>query len=151
MTKEDYELLTALQEQYEAEVVEQLQEQCHECTEEYYDEEEDWHDEEADTGSATGTDSILANRATQYGEYKDVAAIAQTIKSTLYTQMQGTVPTFALESIDMIANKLARIACGNPLNKDSWDDIAGYATLVSNELENFPGAIHTDVEYRQNA
>ena len=35
----------------------------------------------------------------------------------------------------MIAMKMARIVCGNPYHKDSWDDIAGYATLISKELE----------------
>ncbi|WP_257617167.1 hypothetical protein [Campylobacter pinnipediorum] len=36
----------------------------------------------------------------------------------------------------MIAHKIARILAGNPNYKDHWDDIAGYATLVSKELEN---------------
>lgn len=34
----------------------------------------------------------------------------------------------------MIAHKLARIAVGDPDVNDHWDDIAGYATLVSQRM-----------------
>lgn len=39
------------------------------------------------------------------------------------------------EAIEMILHKLARILNGDPSYADSWIDIAGYATLVSNRLE----------------
>ena len=35
----------------------------------------------------------------------------------------------------MILQKLARAFNGNPNKKDTWDDIAGYATLVSKTLK----------------
>ena len=38
-------------------------------------------------------------------------------------------------ALDMIFHKLARIGCGNNREIDHWRDIAGYATLVENELE----------------
>ena len=34
---------------------------------------------------------------------------------------------------DMVLNKLVRVL-NDPMHLDSWDDIAGYATLVSNHL-----------------
>jgi hypothetical protein len=36
----------------------------------------------------------------------------------------------------MIAMKIARILSGNANFADHWEDIEGYARLVSNELEN---------------
>lgn len=40
-----------------------------------------------------------------------------------------------LTSLQMIAVKIARIVNGDPNHIDSWDDIAGYATLVSKEIK----------------
>ena len=40
-----------------------------------------------------------------------------------------------IEALDLICNKLGRIANGDPTYDDSWRDIAGYAQLVVNELE----------------
>jgi hypothetical protein len=39
------------------------------------------------------------------------------------------------EALEMIAMKIARILSGNPNFADHWEDIEGYARLVSNELE----------------
>jgi hypothetical protein len=39
------------------------------------------------------------------------------------------------EALDMIAHKIARIINGDPDYADSWVDIAGYATLVSERLK----------------
>ena len=38
------------------------------------------------------------------------------------------------ESLDMIQHKIGRILNGDPTYDDSWKDIAGYATLIVNEL-----------------
>jgi hypothetical protein len=35
----------------------------------------------------------------------------------------------------MIVHKIGRIVNGNPDKVDHWDDIAGYATLVSDRLK----------------
>ena len=40
-----------------------------------------------------------------------------------------------LEALEMICHKIARIVAGDPDFADHWRDIAGYATLVANELE----------------
>ena len=39
------------------------------------------------------------------------------------------------ESLEMILHKIGRILEGNPNVEDHWDDIAGYAKLVSKMLE----------------
>ena len=102
------------------------------------------------TSTPNNVDTILANRGQQYGEFSKFSKVAQTIKSTCYSAMEGNQEPFILEAIDMIAHKLARISTGNALNIDSWDDIGGYSKLVSDKLQDFPNAVHTDVKYRQN-
>lgn len=81
----------------------------------------------------------LQERGSTYGDYRNVADITQQLYITL-------VPHFAdrdldegysnvqLSSLQMICSKLARIACGDPDHIDSWHDIAGYATLVVDDI-----------------
>ena len=76
----------------------------------------------------------LAERETMHGDYLKVATVAQSIKDALDWQ-QGKLSTAQRESLDMIATKMARIACGDPDNIDHWLDIEGYARLVRNILE----------------
>lgn len=38
------------------------------------------------------------------------------------------------EALEMIAHKIGRIVNGDPDYQDSWDDIAGYAVLASQEI-----------------
>lgn len=40
------------------------------------------------------------------------------------------------EALFMIAHKIGRIVNGDPWYADSWIDIAGYAKLVADRLEN---------------
>lgn len=86
---------------------------------------------------ANELDAILEERGKQYGEYRDVASVAQAMKSIMRTGPGGAdrFSAFQLESIDMICHKMARIAVGNPNHKDSWIDVAGFSKLVSDRLE----------------
>jgi hypothetical protein len=59
------------------------------------------------------------------------ALITQLIKGAYIAGNYNTVPPEVREALDMIAHKIGRILAGNPMYKDHWDDIAGYATLVS--------------------
>ena len=78
----------------------------------------------------------LAQREKQYGDYRDVAKISQFIKMALKDVCDvGSLSYAQRESLDMIATKMARIACGDPDNIDHWLDIEGYARLVRNILE----------------
>ena len=50
------------------------------------------------------------------------------------------------EALHMICVKLARLVCGNINHRDSWHDIAGYATLVVRELDK----VNTGIELVNN-
>lgn len=43
------------------------------------------------------------------------------------------------EALEMICTKISRICHGNALHKDHWDDIAGYAQLVAEKIEQDQG------------
>lgn len=78
----------------------------------------------------------LKSRKDTHGRFIDVAKISQSIK-TIITEAPNKhcFTNVQIEAIDMIASKLARIACGNPSEADHWHDIAGYATLVEKYLK----------------
>lgn len=80
--------------------------------------------------------TTLAEREKTYGDYEKVALISQVIKDILKEGEQYIyLKAYQLESLDMIANKLARIVNGDPKYRDSWHDIEGYARLVSDKLK----------------
>jgi len=73
----------------------------------------------------------LSTRETQYGHYKIVGQISQDIKRVFRQSPNYYImPDYARESLDMIANKMARILNGDFYLNDSWHDIGGYAALV---------------------
>jgi hypothetical protein len=79
---------------------------------------------------------VLQTRAGTYGEYRDVSQISQDIKKVIKNSRNyPLMPAYMLESLELIANKLARILNGDPLYDDSWRDISGYCTLVLMEIE----------------
>lgn len=81
-------------------------------------------------------EDTLDARGENYGQYIDVSLTAQMLKNTIRNSASwGHMEFYMQESLDMICNKLARIANGNPYYDDSWHDIAGYARLVETELE----------------
>ena len=86
----------------------------------------------------TDVDTILDKRASTYGNFIDVARMAQRLKNVAHTAAGDQGKTFAAdqaEALDMIFSKLARIINGDSNHADSWIDIAGYAKLVSDRLE----------------
>ena len=81
---------------------------------------------------------ILAERSKTHGDFKDHAKTAQQLKFTLREQSKDWQVDFShtqQEALEMICHKIARIVAGNPNFTDHWRDIAGYATLVADELE----------------
>ena len=77
--------------------------------------------------------AVLDQRGNQYGDFRHQAVLAQTLKNVVreHLETQGVeVEPFQMESLDMILHKVARICNGNPNNVDSWQDIAGYATIA---------------------
>ena len=81
------------------------------------------------------TDSLLAERGKTHGDFSQHAQITQDLKFIM-TSTPGYAKLTASqrEALDMNAHKIGRILAGDPNFPDHWDDIAGYARLVSLEL-----------------
>ena len=59
-------------------------------------------------------------------------------KSVLYRELGSRNKRLAddqSEALDMIMTKIARVINGDANHVDTWNDIAGYATLVSERLQ----------------
>ncbi len=77
----------------------------------------------------------LDTRGNRYGEYRNVSTTAQQLKENLRDGASWSImEPYMQESLDLIANKLARIVNGDPFYDDSWHDVGGYAKLVEIEL-----------------
>lgn len=81
------------------------------------------------------TEELLAKRGERYGDYFEVACLSQTLKNVMRNSLRWRDLSPAhQESLDMVANKLARMLCGDPTYLDNIDDIIGYMTLLRREL-----------------
>ena len=90
------------------------------------------------TVQAPSVNTLLQERALQYGTFVSLAKTAQEFKSVLYRELGSRNKRLAddqSEALDMILHKIARIINGNADHVDSWADIAGYATLVAERLQ----------------
>jgi len=82
------------------------------------------------------TGEIIAERAQTYGDFVLQAQIAQTLKASMAASGNwAKMRPYQREALDMIAGKIARILNGDPMYRDSWEDIAGYARLVADNLK----------------
>lgn len=73
---------------------------------------------------------LLAERALTHGDFGEVAVVAQSIREEMREAPGWKKMRFRqCEALDMIASKIARIVCGDPVHPDHWADIAGYARL----------------------
>jgi hypothetical protein len=82
------------------------------------------------------TESLLAEREKTHGPYPIKAAIIQELKLCMRdTPGWDGLSAVQRESLDMIVHKIGRILSGDPNVVDHWDDIAGYAKLVSRDLD----------------
>jgi hypothetical protein len=81
------------------------------------------------------TEALITERGNRYGKFKDGAEIMQSLKDTM-RDIDGwnNLTASQKEALDMIQHKIGRILNGDPTYDDSWKDIAGYATLIVNEL-----------------
>jgi hypothetical protein len=100
---------------------------------------------------------ILDERGTRYGIFINQARIAQTLALAfeegrkLSGKTRFSFDLDELEALSMIFNKIARITNGDPHYSDSWRDIAGYATLVADRLDNDTANQKKLIEDRANA
>lgn len=83
------------------------------------------------------TRDILNERQTTHGDFTDNAIYSQHLKRYLHdTKGWQELTVVQKEALEMIVFKISRILSGDPTFRDTWDDLAGYATLVSDRLEN---------------
>lgn len=81
-------------------------------------------------------DKILDSRGKLYGDFVEQAAISQELKFVMCDYLShNRLESYQREALEMIQHKIARILNGDPKYIDSWQDIAGYAMLVVNELK----------------
>ena len=76
----------------------------------------------------------LNQRQEQYGSFEDVAMFTEQMVDVMRRGYYEKLAYNQKMALYMICSKMARIVNGNPNHKDSWHDIAGYATLIDNEL-----------------
>jgi hypothetical protein len=83
---------------------------------------------------------VLNEREKTHGDFEVTARLSNRLKGVwkeeaIALTKAGVLTDVQVESLDMICMKIARIISGDHNCKDSWDDIAGYANLVSERLK----------------
>lgn len=79
--------------------------------------------------------ATLTERGKVYGSFPEKARIIQGIKACMKDSPNWEeLPDDMKESLEVIASKIGRILVGDASHADNWHDIAGYATLVEQEL-----------------
>ena len=90
-------------------------------------------------------EETLSERGSRYGKFSSHAQITQDLKLLIASHTPGGrrlldnsygdfLAPDQQEALDMICHKIGRILNGDPDYADSWHDIAGYAQLVANRL-----------------
>lgn len=83
------------------------------------------------------TEALLAERGKTHGNYSKQAEIGVILREAFFDSpnaKKDRLNYVEQDALLMISVKLSRILTGNPHVKDHWDDIAGYAKLVSKTL-----------------
>lgn len=83
----------------------------------------------------TDINALITERGSRYGKFADGAEIMRDLKHVMH-EVDGwnNLTSSQKEALDMIQHKIGRILNGDPTYDDNWKDIAGYATLVVEEL-----------------
>jgi hypothetical protein len=93
----------------------------------------------------TNIQIVLAERAATHGDYKEQAAFAQQFKRMMRAgRTWEQLDFYQAQSMEAFCDKVSRILCGNYNEIDHWRDVAGYATLVVQELEALQGLTPPD-------
>jgi Domain of unknown function (DUF6378) len=75
--------------------------------------------------------NIMSQREKTHGNYRDNAAMSQSIKDVLRSGKNWSSMTDGQkEALEMIAVKLSRVLSGDKDFRDHWEDIVGYARLA---------------------
>lgn len=87
---------------------------------------------------ATGVAATLAGRGKNYGKFSGQSQVAQDLKNCMRSHLAARDKELVAsqqEALEMIFHKIARIVNGNENFADSWHDIAGYASLIDEQLQ----------------
>lgn len=80
-------------------------------------------------------DEILKERKGQHGEFIEHAGYTQRLKEVLHSCPKWwSLHPIMREALEMNVHKIGRILAGDPFHADHWDDIQGYAKLVSDRI-----------------
>ena len=83
----------------------------------------------------SNTDQILNEREQTHGLFREVAGYAQAIKQLMRSSRNwDRLDVAQAQALEVIADKVARILCGDPSFLDHWQDGAGYFELVVRDL-----------------
>lgn len=78
---------------------------------------------------------ILSDREQTHGSFREVAGYSQAIKNLLRSSRNWErLDVTQAQALEVIADKVARILCGDPAHPDHWQDGAGYFELVVRDL-----------------
>ena len=81
--------------------------------------------------------ATLAGRQATHGDFKVQARKEYQLRELMERgHTWSSLTAVQQAALHSIAIKLARILCGDPNHPDHWHDIAGYATLVEQDLTN---------------
>jgi len=86
----------------------------------------------------TDITETLKERGSRYGSFESHAEITQDLKLIIQEALDSKLKILDAdmkEALDMICHKIGRIVNGDPCYADSWVDIASYAKLVADRLE----------------
>ena len=74
--------------------------------------------------------TTLAQRGSRYGTFEDNARLTQALMNTALGASQTELSLMHKEALHMIFHKIARMCSGDQWYADNPHDIAGYATLL---------------------
>jgi hypothetical protein len=81
------------------------------------------------------TDQILNEREQTHGAFREVAGYSQAIKQLMRSSRNWSrLDVAQAQALEVVADKVARILCGDPSYQDHWQDGAGYFELVVRDL-----------------
>ena len=81
------------------------------------------------------TDQILSDREQTHGLFREVASYSQAFKNMMRTSRNWQrLDVAQAQALEVVADKVARILCGDPSFLDHWQDGAGYLDLVVRDL-----------------
>lgn len=78
------------------------------------------------------TEDLLKSRGSTHGEFRINSAISQALKRTMECSPGwDKLALYKKEGLHMIAHKIGRLLAGDATFQDHYDDIVGYAKLMS--------------------